>query len=76
MKIKMEQKLVRILKIAFRKPKVFGMALAIVLLGKFFCNNTRKDKNNGARLILHEAINRSGRNLKPKTECQRKKELG
>jgi len=57
--------LVRLLKNAFRKPKVFEMALAIVLLEKFFCNNIRKDKNNGARLILHVAIDRSGRNLKP-----------
>ena len=61
----MEQKIVRLLKNAFRKLKVFGMALAIVLLGKSFYNNIRKDKNNGARLILLATINRSGRSPNP-----------
>ena len=58
-------KLARLMRNALRKPKVFEMALSIVLLGKSFCNNIRKDKNNGARLILHEAIDRSGRKSKP-----------
>ena len=61
----MEHKLVRLLKNAFRKPKVLEMVLAIVLLGRSFFNNIRKDKNNGAKLVLLIAIIRSGRNLKP-----------
>ena len=65
MEIKMVLKLARLLRNALRKPKVFEMTLAIVLLGKSFCNNIRKDKNNGSRLLLHVIIDRSGRNLKP-----------
>ena len=65
MEITMVKKLVRLLKIVLRKPKVLEMVSAIVLLGKSLSNNIRKDKNNCAKLVLLIAIIRSGRNLKP-----------